>query len=71
MNEQEQLMDNLLNIDLEIIDVVRELHQGNWDSQSLKHQVGDLLKIRDEMVQKLMSAKGDHHQCDCDHDHSH
>ena len=24
MNEQEQLMDNLLNVDLEIIDVVRE-----------------------------------------------
>ena len=36
MNEQEQLMDNLLNVDLEIIDVVRELHKGNWDSQSLK-----------------------------------
>lgn len=71
MNEQEQLMDNLLNVDLEIIDVVRELHQDNWDSQSLKHQVGDLLKIRDEMVQKLMSAKGDNHQCDCGPDHSH
>lgn len=55
MNEQEQLMDNLLNVDLEIIDV-RELHQENWVSDSLKAQVGDLLKIRDEMVQKLMSA---------------
>ncbi|MGV7226564.1 MAG: hypothetical protein ACQ9CV_06560 [Nitrosopumilus sp.] len=71
MNEQEQLMDNLLNVDLEIIDVVRELHQGNWDSQSLKDQVGDLLKIRDEMVQKLMSVKGDDHSCDCGHDHAH
>ncbi|MCV0410023.1 hypothetical protein [Nitrosopumilus sp.] len=71
MNEQEQLMDNLLNVDLEIIDVVRELHQGNWDSQSLKHQVGDLLKIRDEMVQKLISVKDDDHQCNCDHDHFH
>jgi len=50
VNEQEQLMDNLLNVDLEIIDVVRELHQGNWDSESMKQQVGDLLKIRDEMV---------------------
>ncbi|MDH3794477.1 MAG: hypothetical protein OER78_05310, partial [Nitrosopumilus sp.] len=59
MNEQEELMDNLLNVDLEIIDVVRELHQGNWDSVSLKQQVGDLLKIRDEMVQKLMSLKND------------
>lgn len=71
MNEQEQLMDNLLNVDLEIIDVVRELSQGNWDSDSLKAQVGDLLKIRDEMVQKLMSTQGNDHQCDCGHGHSH
>ncbi|MBC8516533.1 MAG: hypothetical protein ISR81_03395 [Nitrosopumilus sp.] len=71
MNEQEQLMDNLLNVDLEIIDVVRELHQSSWDSESLKQQVGDLLKIRDEMVQKLMSQKGDEHSCDCGHDHAH
>lgn len=71
MNEQEQLMDNLLNVDLEIIDVVRELHQSNWDSESSKQQVGDLLKIRDEMVQKLMSLKGDMHSCDCGHDHTH
>jgi len=69
MNEQEQLMANLLNVDLEIIDVVRELHQGNWDSESMKQQVGDLLKIRDEMVQKLMSLKGDNHSCDCGHAH--
>ena len=71
MNEQEELMDNLLNVDLEIIDVVRELHQGNWDSVSLKQQVGDLLKIRDEMVQKLMSLKSDDPSCDCGHDHAH
>lgn len=71
MNEQEQIMDNLLNVDLEIIDVVRELRQGNWDSVSLKAQVGDLLKIRDEMVQKLMSLKGDDDQCGCGHDHTH
>lgn len=71
MNEQEQLMDNLLNVDLEIIDVVRELHQGNWDSDSHKKQVGDLLKIRDEMVQKLVATKGEDHQCDCGHDHNH
>jgi hypothetical protein len=68
MNDQEQIMDNLLNVDLEIIDVVRELHQGNWDSSSLKQQVGDLLKIRDEMVQQLMSSKGDYHDCDHNHD---
>ena len=71
MNEQEDLMDNLLNVDLEIIDVVRELQQGNWDSKSLKDQVGDLLKIRDEMVQKLVSLNGDEHSCDCGHDHAH
>jgi len=69
VNEQEQLMDNLLNVDLEIIDVVRELHQGNWDSESMKQQVGDLLKIRDEMVQKLMSLKDDNHSCNCGHAH--
>ena len=69
MNEQEELMDNLLNVDLEIIDVVRELQQGHWDSISLKHQVEDLLKIRDEMVQKLMSLKNDDVSCDCGHDH--
>ena len=71
MNEQEQIMDNLLNVDLEIIDVVRELHKEHWDSESMKHQVGDLLKIRDEMVQQLMSLKGDDHSCDCGHDHAH
>ena len=71
MNEQEELMDNLLNVDLEIIDVVRELQQGNWDSVSLKQQVGDLLKIRDEMVQKLMSLKSDDDSCGCGHDHAH
>ncbi len=71
MSEQEQLMDNLLNLDLEVIDIVRELQQGNWESDSLKNQIGDLLKIRDEMVQKLMSLKGDDHQCGCGHDNSH
>lgn len=69
MNEQEQLMDNLLNIDLEIIDTVRTLQQENWDSGSLKQQVGDLLKVRDDMVEKLMSYGGHDHQCDCGHDH--
>ena len=38
---------------------------------SLKKQVGDLLKIRNEMVQKLMSLKGDDDQCGCGHDHAH
>ena len=71
MDTSEQLMDNLLNVDLEIIDVVRELHQSNWDSTSLKHQVGDLLKIRDEMVKELMSLKDDDHSCDCGNDHAH
>ena len=71
MDTSEQLMDNLLNVDLEIIDVVRELHKSNWDSTSLKQQVGDLLKIRDEMVKELMSLKDDNHSCDCGHDHAH
>ena len=69
MNEQEQLMDNLLNVDLEIIEHVRGLHESNWNSNSLKQQVGDLLKIRDEMVAKLMESNGHESQCDCGHDH--
>ena len=68
MTEQEELMDNLLNVDLEIIDAIRELHQRNWDSNSLKQQIEDLLKIRDEMVEKLMSSNDHDHQCDCDHE---
>ena len=71
MDTSEQLMDNLLNVDLEIIDVVRELHKSNWDSTSLKQQVGDLLKIRDEMVKELMSLKDDDSSCDCGSDHAH
>ncbi|MBA0908385.1 MAG: hypothetical protein ITD33_05890 [Nitrosarchaeum sp.] len=57
MNKQEQLMDNLLNIDLEIIDCVRSLQESNWDSGNLKQQVGDLLKIRDNMLEKLILLK--------------
>jgi len=69
MSEQEELMDNLLNLDLEIIDNVRALQQENWASETLKNQVTDLLKIRDEMVVKLMSLRGNDHSCDCGHDH--
>jgi hypothetical protein len=69
MSEQEQLMDNLLNLDLEIIDTVRDLHKENWNSDSLKTKVEDLLKIRDEMVVKLMSFNGENHSCDCGHNH--
>jgi len=71
MNEQEELMDNLLNVDLDIIDAVRELQKENWTSVSHKQQIEDLLKIRDEMVQKLMSLKGYGDSCDCGHDHVH
>ena len=71
MSEQEQLMDNLLNIDLEIIDVLRELRQKNWDSETLKQKIGDLLKIRDEMVEKLMSFNEENKSCGCEHDHHH
>ena len=69
MSEQEELMDNLLNIDLEIIDVVRALQKENWVTETLRNQVEDLLKIRDEMVVKLMSLKGNDPSCDCGHDH--
>ena len=69
MSEQEELMDNLLNIDLEIIDSVRALQKENWVSETLRNQVEDLLKIRDEMVVKLMSHKENNSSCDCDHDH--
>jgi len=69
MSEQEQLMDNLLNLDLEIIDAVRDLHKENWNSDSLKKQIGDLLKVRDDMVVKLMSFNDHDHSCDCGHDH--
>ena len=69
MNEQEELMDNLLNIDLEIIDNVRALQKENWVSETLRNQVEDLLKIRDEMVVTLMSHKGNDSSCNCDHDH--
>ena len=71
MDEQEQLMDNLLNVDLEIIDVIRELSQENWHSDSLKEQVGDLLKIRDEMVQNLISTQVDGDQCGCGNNDHH
>ena len=69
VSEQEQLMDNLLNTDLEIIDVIRELRQDNWDSEPLKQKIGDLLKIRDEMVEKLMSFNNTHDSCGCGHEH--
>ncbi len=69
MSEQEKIMDNLLNVDLEIIDCVRALQESNWDSGSLKQQVGDLLKLRDDMVEKLMSLKDDDHECGCGHEH--
>ena len=71
MSEQEQLMDNLLNLDLEIIDVIREFRQENWDSETLKQKIGDLLKIRDKMVEKLMSFNDEDKSCGCVHDHHH
>ena len=61
-------MDNLLNVNLEIIETIRELRQQNWQSDSLKRKIDDLLHIRDEMVQKLM-AFNEGHQCECGHQH--
>lgn len=57
MNELEEIMDNLLNVDIEIIDTVRELHDKCWDSESSKDKIGDLLKIRDDIFEQLMSLK--------------
>jgi len=68
MNNQEELMDNLLNVDLEIIECVKTLHEGDWVSGTLKKQVGDLLQIRDEMVNQLMKMNKDN-QCNCGHNH--
>ena len=69
MNQQEELMDNILNTDLELIETVRTLEQGNWTDESLKNQVTDLLKIHDDMITKLRSLQGDDHGCGCGHDH--
>ena len=69
MNEQEELMDTILNVDLEIVETVRTLQQENWNTEALKNQVIDLLKIHDELVGKIRSLQGDDHSCDCGHDH--
>ena len=70
MSEQEELMDTILNVDLEIVETVRTLQQENWNTETLKNQVIDLLKIHDELVGKIRSLQGDDHSCDCGHDHS-
>ncbi|MDC0605395.1 hypothetical protein OAO63_01965 [Nitrosopumilus sp.] len=70
MSDQEELMDNILNVDLEIVETVRTLQQENWNTEALKNQVIDLLKIHDELVAKIRSLQGDDHSCDCGHDHS-
>ena len=69
MSEQEELMDTILNVDLEIVETVRTLQQENWNTEELKNQVTDLLKIHDELVGKMRSLHGDEHSCDCGHDH--
>ena len=70
MSEQEELMDTILNVDLEIVETVRTLQQENWNTEELKNQVTDLLKIHDELVGKMRSLQGDGSSCDCDHDHT-
>ena len=70
MSKQEELMDSILNVDLEIVETVRTLQQENWNTEALKNQVIDLLKIHDELVGKIRALKGDDHSCDCGHDHS-
>ena len=61
MSEQEELMDNILNVDLEIVETVRTLQQENWNTEALKNQVIDLLKIHDELVGKIRSLQSDDH----------
>ena len=70
MSEQEELMDNILTVDLEIVETVRTLQQENWNTETLKNQVTDLLKIHDDLVETIRSLKGDDPSCDCGHDHS-
>ena len=69
MSEQEELMDAILNVDLEIVETVRTLQQENWNTEELKNQITDLLKIHDELVNKMRSPQGDDPSCDCGHDH--
>ena len=69
MSDHEHLMDEILNSDVEIIETVRQLIQEDWDSETLKQQITDLLKIRDDMVAKLMTNGNNHVECDCSHNH--
>ena len=69
MNQQEELMDSILNTDLEIIETVRSLQKENWNDESLKNQVTDLLKIHDETITKLRSLQSGDDSCGCGHDH--
>ena len=70
MSEHEELMDNILDVDLEIVETVRTLQLENWNTEALKNQIIDLLKIHEELVGKMRSLQGDDHSCDCGNDHS-
>ena len=69
MTEQEELMDTILNVDLEIVETVRTLQHENWNTEALKNQITDLLKIHDDIVVKLRAIQNNDTSCDCGHDH--
>ena len=46
---------------LKLLKTVRTLQQENWNTEALKNQVIDLLKIHDELVGKIRSLQSDDH----------
>ena len=64
-----ELLDKSYGSRVKIIETVRTLQQENWNTEELKNQVTDLLKIHDEIVGKLRALQGNDDSCGCGHDH--